>query len=51
MIVLETHCLPWMEPADRFIAATALGLDATLLTADDKLLVWQSGLRRPDARI
>ena len=39
------------DPADRFIAATALGRDATLLTADEKLLAWQSGLRRHDARI
>ena len=39
------------DPADRFIAATALGRDATLLTADEKLLARQSGLRRQDARI
>ncbi|TAH43967.1 MAG: type II toxin-antitoxin system VapC family toxin [Betaproteobacteria bacterium] len=38
------------DPADRFIAATALHKDAVLVTADEKLLGWNSGLRRIDAR-
>ena len=38
------------DPADRFIAATALVNHATLLTADEKLLAWRPGLLRQDAR-
>ncbi len=38
------------DPADRFIAATALVNHATLLTADDQLLAWRHGLLRQDAR-
>ena len=38
------------DPADRFIAATALHHGAVLLTADQKLLDWRSDLRRHDAR-
>jgi PIN domain nuclease of toxin-antitoxin system len=38
------------DPADRFIAATALVNHATLLTADDQLLAWHHGLLRQDAR-
>jgi PIN domain nuclease of toxin-antitoxin system len=36
-------------PADRFIAATAIAYDATLMTADNRLLRWQSQLRRQNA--
>lgn len=39
------------DPADRFIAATALQLDATLLTADPRLLDWDHPLARHDARL
>lgn len=39
------------DPADRLIAASAIALDATLLTADDKLLRWRHALRRQNAGI
>ncbi len=38
------------DPADRFIAATAMTLDAALLTADERLLTWPGGLKTHDAR-
>lgn len=37
------------DPADRFIAATAIMHDATLVTADERLLNWRHGLRRQNA--
>lgn len=37
------------DPADRFIAATAIGHNADLMTADDALLKWKSKLKRIDA--
>lgn len=37
------------DPADRLIAATAIHKNATLLTADSKLLQWKYALRRHDA--
>jgi PIN domain nuclease of toxin-antitoxin system len=37
------------DPADRFIAATAIANDATLMTADRALLRWRSKLPRQDA--
>jgi PIN domain nuclease of toxin-antitoxin system len=37
------------DPADRFIAATAIAHDATLMTADAVLLRWRNKLRRQDA--
>ncbi|MGQ0677306.1 MAG: type II toxin-antitoxin system VapC family toxin [Rhodospirillales bacterium] len=43
--------LPHADPADRFIAATAIAHDATLVTADATLLRWRhKALRRQDAR-
>jgi len=39
------------DPADRIIVATALALDATLLTADERILAWPGPLRRCDARV
>lgn len=39
------------DPADCFIAATALRNGATLVTADDRLLKWKHMLVRQDARI
>jgi PIN domain nuclease of toxin-antitoxin system len=38
------------DPADRFIAATAIVLDATLVTADDQLLRLRSKLKLQNAR-
>lgn len=38
------------DPADRFIVATALAYDATLVTADERLLGWKGPLKRHDAR-
>jgi PIN domain nuclease of toxin-antitoxin system len=38
------------DPADRFIVATAIQLNATLLTADEKILAWRGALPRVDAR-
>ena len=37
------------DPADRFIAATAIAKGAALLTADTKLLKWKHTLQRHDA--
>jgi len=37
------------DPADRFIAATAIVHDATLVTADQRLLKWRHSLRRHNA--
>jgi PIN domain nuclease of toxin-antitoxin system len=37
------------DPADRFIAATAIVHDATLMTADEALLGWRSKVRRINA--
>jgi PIN domain nuclease of toxin-antitoxin system len=37
------------DPADRFIIATALAHDATLMTADRALLRWRHSLKRYDA--
>ncbi len=39
------------DPADRFIVATSLQQQATLITADENLLTWQSELARQDARV
>ncbi len=38
------------DPTDRFIVATALVHEATLITADERLLRWQHSLERQDAR-
>jgi PIN domain nuclease of toxin-antitoxin system len=37
------------DPADRFIAATAIIHDATLMTADKSLLRWRHPVKRRDA--
>jgi PIN domain nuclease of toxin-antitoxin system len=37
------------DPADRFIAATAIAHDAILVTADDRLLRWRHSVRRHNA--
>lgn len=39
------------DPADRFIIATALQNQATLVTADENVLAWPSELLRQDARL
>ena len=38
------------DPSDRIIVATTYELDATLLTADRRILGWPGDLRRQDAR-
>ena len=38
------------DPADRLIIATALSQDATLITADKRILEWAGTLERLDAR-
>ena len=48
--MLSVHLdLPHKDPADRFIAATAIAKGAALITADTKLLKWKSTLKRHDA--
>ena len=48
--MLSVHLdLPHKDPADHFIAATAIAKGAALLTADTKLLKWKHTLRRHDA--
>ena len=42
---LELH----RDPADRLIAATATINEATLATADQRLLTWQTSVERLDA--
>jgi PIN domain nuclease of toxin-antitoxin system len=37
------------DPADRFIAATAVACDASLMTADERLLTWRSKVKRINA--
>jgi PIN domain nuclease of toxin-antitoxin system len=37
------------DPADRFITATAIAHDATLITADDSLLRWRGKVKRQHA--
>ena len=37
------------DPADRFIAAAAMINEATLATADQRLLTWQANVERLDA--
>ena len=37
------------DPADRFIAATAIAHDATLVTADKQLLTWRHKVKRQNA--
>lgn len=39
------------DPADRLIVATALGLGASLVTSDGKLLSWKGPLACLDARV
>jgi len=38
------------DPADRLIVAAAMANDAALVTADTRILEWQAGLARVDAR-
>jgi PIN domain nuclease of toxin-antitoxin system len=39
------------DPADRFIVATALRMQATLVTSDARLLAWKGPLARLNARV
>jgi len=48
VISVELKDLPG-DPADRFIAATAVVHNATLMTADKRLLEWQHKLQRQNA--
>ena len=50
MRALDLSALP-NDPADRFIAATALVRGAVLVTADEGVLAWKHSLERHDARI
>ena len=49
---MEAATLAWphLDPADRFIVATALRDSATLLTADTAILEWRGPLKCHDAR-
>ena len=38
------------DPADRMIVATAIHMNSTLCTADEKILSWEQSLQRLDAR-
>lgn len=38
---VQLDAFPHRDPADRIIVATALGLNATLITADDRLRAYQ----------
>jgi PIN domain nuclease of toxin-antitoxin system len=44
--------LPWThkDPVDRFIVASALAHQATLITVDTTILRWRNELPRHDAR-
>lgn len=46
---LDLGALP-EDPADRFIAATALAKQAKLVTADEKILAWHHAMACHDAR-
>jgi PIN domain nuclease of toxin-antitoxin system len=48
MRAVELDTLPG-DPADRFIAATAIIHGATLMTADDRLLGWRHTMTRQNA--
>lgn len=49
--VLATQLnLPHQDPADCFIAACAIRMQAILITADSRLLEWKGALKRQDAR-
>ena len=37
------------DPADRFIAATAIAHSAILMTADERILKWKHSVKRQDA--
>ncbi|RLJ21170.1 PIN domain nuclease [bacterium endosymbiont of Escarpia laminata] len=52
MICIASIGLPHFhpDPADRIIVATATHHDATLVTADTKILAWNDELKRIDAR-
>lgn len=48
--ILSTELGLHGDPADRFIAATAVYRGAILVTADKRLLKWRHSLKRQDAR-
>jgi PIN domain nuclease of toxin-antitoxin system len=49
-IAIQAVRLPYLpgDPADRFIVASAMTYDATLMTADKSLLRWRHKLKRQD---
>ena len=48
--ILATELEPLhKDPADRFIAASAIAYVATLVTADERLLKWKHALKRQNA--
>jgi PIN domain nuclease of toxin-antitoxin system len=48
--LLSTRLALHPDPADSFIAATAVSEGATLVTADDRLLKWKHAVKRQNAR-
>jgi PIN domain nuclease of toxin-antitoxin system len=52
-LAVESVGLPGLhgDPADRFIVATALRMNAELVTADTRLLAWTGPLACIDARV
>lgn len=52
-LALDSVALPNLhaDPADRFIVATALRRQATLVTSDARLLAWNGPLARMNARV
>lgn len=50
---IEAQALPEFhaDPADQLIVATAIHSNATLLTADERILKWRGRLAREDARL
>ena len=51
-MAIRSVTLPWTHknPADRFIVASAIAHQATLITADTAILRWRNELPRHDAR-
>jgi PIN domain nuclease of toxin-antitoxin system len=52
-LAIDSVALPDLhaDPADRFIVAAALRMNAMLVTSDARLLAWKGSLARIDARV